>query len=111
MTSLQSMLQQTCYVYEVPGLELEWTAVSAPTTLSLVALTQVALGLTRRHRATGGAFGTARAGLGCFRRRSKMRRAVGELSRETGARPGRCPQWWQGQSGPAGSRIAMLLGQ
>jgi len=55
------MLQQTCYVYEVPGLELEWRAVSAPSTLSLVALTLVALGLTRRHRDTGGAFGTARA--------------------------------------------------
>ena len=69
------MLRQTCCVDEIPGLELEWRAVSAPTTLSLVALAQVALWLTRRHQATGGAFGTARAGLGCVRLRSKMRRA------------------------------------
>lgn len=105
------MPQQSGFVYEAPGQELEWRAVSAPSMLLLVALMRVALRLTRRHRATIGAFGTTLAGLGCVKLSLKMRPAVGESSREAGACPDRCTQRWRGQSGTAGRRIAMLSGQ
>jgi hypothetical protein len=64
------MLKQIRYVYEPLRLELEQRLVSALSTMSLVNLTLVSRGLTRRHRASADPIGWARAELGCFRLRS-----------------------------------------